>query len=249
MDSIVQAWTGHRAKKRRAHSQSGRQVRRRMEITTTETKNKRKREHEAELIPGVDGNLIFGFPNSIITKLRYCTFGTLAMTSGARGYNVFSANSLYDPDTTGVGHQPMWFDTYAAIYDQYAVLGSKITVQFIPVSSSVSTIVGILGDDDSTVGTDAEVYMESNNGIHSCIGTIGSQPITLTNTFSPLEHFGVDVKDDGASATSVASNPTEGWNYLVWCIPSDASSTITINYKVEIEYTAKFAELKTPTKS
>ena len=35
--------------------------------------------------------------------------------------HVFSANSLYDPDTTGTGHQPRGFDQLSALYKMYRV--------------------------------------------------------------------------------------------------------------------------------
>ena len=39
--------------------------------------------HEAQMIPGVDGYRVFGFPNSIITKLRYCDQFRVTSTAGA----------------------------------------------------------------------------------------------------------------------------------------------------------------------
>jgi len=55
------------------------------------------------------------------------------------GLHVFSANSAYDPDVTGVGHQPMYFDNYAALYSKYRVNYAKMTVTVI--NHSVNTAV------------------------------------------------------------------------------------------------------------
>lgn len=210
---------------------------------------KRKREHEAQLIPGVDGKKIFGFPNSIITKIRYCEYLSLTSTTGARALNVFAANGTFDPDISGVGHQPMYRDTYAAIYDQYVVIGSKITASFACKTTGLGMIVGIVADDDSTVSTVVDTLMEQNNSVHTMAGAPGSPVVTLFNNFSPLDAFGVDAIDDGSSQTAVGSNPTELFCYAVWAASADGSSTTACDVKVEIEYTVKFAELVSPTQN
>lgn len=210
----------------------------------------KKREHEAHMIPGVDGKKIFGFPNTILTKIRYCTFGRITASTGARAINVFAANGIFDPDITGVGHQPLYRDTYASIYDQYVVIGSKITVQFVS-NQTDNIIVGINGNDDSTFPTNIETLMEGNNNTWSCVsqGTGGNNQKVLSMTFEPNEMFGVDTKSDGYSSTAVTANPTELWCYGVWCAALDGSSTSEVQYLVEIDYTVKFSELTDPTQS
>lgn len=49
------------------------------------------------------------------------------------GTNVwrFNINSMWDPDYTGLGHQPMYFDNYAALYQKYQVKYAKITATVI----------------------------------------------------------------------------------------------------------------------
>lgn len=219
-----------------------------MEITDEQAL--KRREHEARMIPGVDGKRIFGFPNTIITKLRYCMYGSITAASGARSLNVFAANGIFDPDITGIGHQPLYRDQYAAIYDQYVVIGSKITVHFIS-NVSYNVIVGINGNDDSIFPTTVETLMEGNNNTWAVMaqGTGGNNVKTLTMTFEPNEAFGVDTKSDGYSATAQGANPTELWCYGVWCAASDGSSTSTCQIAVEIDYTVKFTELADPTQS
>ena len=72
---------------------------------------------EAQMIPGVDGVRTWGFPNSIITKLRYADTYEGTGTSGARYQNVYRANGIFDPDATGTGHQPLYRDNWVNIYN------------------------------------------------------------------------------------------------------------------------------------
>lgn len=228
--------------KRSSQSQSSQRYKRRKTMSRKATKMKK---HEARLIPGLSRS-VCGFPNSIITKLRYCTFLDLTAASGTVSGNLFAANGIFDPDITGVGHQPLYRDNYASLYDQYAVIGSKITVEFTSASATLGQYVGITGDDDSTTSNNLETLMEQNNTTCCMVGAAGSPTVTLVATFDPLSAFGVDVKDDGASQTAVGSNPTELWCWKVWALPADAATVVPCYIRVQIEYTVKFAELQTP---
>lgn len=80
------------------------------------------------------------------TVLRYAQSISLdpkAEALGATGSNVwqFAANGCYDPDVTGTGHQPMYFDNFAAVYQKYRVRYSKISVTVVNHSVN-TTIVG-----------------------------------------------------------------------------------------------------------
>lgn len=210
---------------------------------------KQKGNSEAHIIPGVDGKLVYGFPNSIITKLRYCDTIQLTSTLGSIATNVFNANSIFDPDATGVGHQPLYRDQYAAIYDQYTVLGSKITVTFQPYQVDQAWVVGIVGDDDSSISSTLTTRMEQNNSVWRLIGTNDGGPYQLSLTYSPIKDIGVDVKNDGYSQTAVGSNPSELFCFAVWASEVNATLTGMCQVAIEIEYTVKFAELITPTQS
>ncbi len=62
-------------------------------------------------------------------KLMYHDTYQLATSSGIAGIQLFRANSLFDPDFTNVGHQPMFRDQIAAMYQNYRVLKAKFTWQ------------------------------------------------------------------------------------------------------------------------
>ena len=75
---------------------------------------------------------IFGFPDEFITTIRYVDVYTLTSASNGIAKQYMRMNSLFDPDQTGTGHQPYYFDQFAALYNRYTVLGSKANcrVQF-----------------------------------------------------------------------------------------------------------------------
>jgi hypothetical protein len=231
---------------KRAHNPtfSGGHMSEAADVVMTKKSNGKRKLHEAHLIPGLQEGRIYGFPNTIITKLRYCDSFTVTSTTGAIGFNTFNANSIFDPDATGIGHQPMFRDNYASIYDQYVVIGSKITVHF-AAQTAQNWAVGICGDDDSAFSPTLSVKMESNNSVYTVLNGTGSGARTLTMTFEPNEDFGVDAKSDGSSQTTMGSNPSELWCFGVWGHLIDASLTGKLDFTVEIEYTVKCSELIT----
>lgn len=58
------------------------------------------------------------FPNRYICKQKYST----TISTNAGGQYVFNLNSLWDPDRTGIGHQPYGFDNLALLYNRYRVI-------------------------------------------------------------------------------------------------------------------------------
>ena len=50
------------------------------------------------------------FPDTLQTTLRYQETLSLSSTSGSLFGYIYNLNGLYDPNHTGVGHQPLYFD-------------------------------------------------------------------------------------------------------------------------------------------
>jgi len=72
------------------------------------------------------------YDNEKIVVLPYAMFA--ATTSAASTVNAiqqFKINSVYDPDLTGAGNQPLGRDTWSAIYNYYKVLETHVNVSII----------------------------------------------------------------------------------------------------------------------
>lgn len=68
------------------------------------------------------------FPSTKTVSLRYVENLTFDPGASTSAVNVFRVNSIYDPNYTGVGHQPMYRDNYAAIYETYRVNHASIAM-------------------------------------------------------------------------------------------------------------------------
>lgn len=99
-----------------------------------------------------------GFPQRVFKTFTYSgeNIKLQQATTGIPIGYLFRGNSMYDPDSTGIGLQPRWYDTYmganalVAPYNQCTVLASKIIVNIWQdptlsgTSGSVAGIVSVL---------------------------------------------------------------------------------------------------------
>jgi len=59
-----------------------------------------------------------------ICKMKYAE----AVNSDAAGLYAFNLNSIFDPNRTGVGHQPYGHDTLSILYNRYRVISCSYRV-------------------------------------------------------------------------------------------------------------------------
>lgn len=72
-------------------------------------------------------HIIGAFPSKKNVVLRYVQDFTLNAGDASTASKVFKVNSLFDPDASVGGHQPMYFDQYKLIYAKYKVNYASIT--------------------------------------------------------------------------------------------------------------------------
>lgn len=187
-----------------------------------------------------------GVPTQKVVKMRYCDKQTITCTSGILNTYVFSANSIHDPNTTGVGHQPMGHDTMASLYNHYVVLGSRITIRWAQLGSTTANdmMVGCyLNDDSATSYSTFTSIVEARKGHYKFLVQQRNQQITMCN-YSAKRFFNVkDVKDNlDRLGAAVNSNPTESAKFICWAESRDGTTTNTATLIVTIDYIVAFSE-------
>lgn len=194
---------------------------------------------------------VYGFPPTLLTKLRYVDTYALISTAGAIAKQVMYLNSTFDPDNSGTGHQPLYRDTYAAIYDQYAVVSCRAIVQFQSLAASTGMVIGAVIDDDNVSSSTPTVLMEQNLGKHMLLppftGSISNRTIVIS--WNCKRHLGIDPFTSQTYKSAVGSNPSEIASLIIWSVPADGSSTATSQVQVTLEMEVLFTELQTPSSS
>lgn len=194
---------------------------------------------------------VFGFPKRLVTKLRYGAGEGLLIpsTAGSLGKYFFSCNSIFDPDRTATGHQPLYHDTYQGIYDHYAVIDSKLTYRFINTSTSYFN-AGCTIEDDSGGTTVVDTVIEQSTGLTTLIGPVSSSHSYYqgVKTWNCMRDLNIDPYTSEQYKANFGSNPVEESAYMLWANDAGGGSN-NLLFQAIIEYTVLFTELQTPTQS
>lgn len=108
------------------------------------------------------------------------------------GTYIFSANGVYDPNITGIGHQPSGFDQLMTMYDHFVVIGAKITVTFVNNDANDPVVVGIDVRDSINAESDSRVIIESGTAKYANLSAKnnGDNQVTMEYRVNPNRFLG-----------------------------------------------------------
>lgn len=185
-----------------------------------------------------------GLGNRTFVKLVYSQkINGGGTTLGTAGTLQFNLNSLFDPDRTGVGHQPMGFDQLAALYERYIVTRAEYKLTMVNSSTTQNTIYVINVSDAVTTSPDMEQYIEQGNCRVGMLTTAngGDAQVKLSGMVNLWELQGLDYSEymsSNGSDALVSANPTDiGVLNIVTC-DAGAGTCASWNGIIEITYYA-----------
>lgn len=188
-----------------------------------------------------------GFPKKICMTHKYNEVQTHTSNSGTPGFFKYVCNGMYDPNNTGVGGQPYYFDQMSAIYDHYTVIGSKITVKVVPVTvPAVAFRISLSQNDDATQtnNTVSGTAEQSSGSVFIFPAGATDTVKSLTNRWSAKKTFGGSVLGNDNLQGSISANPSELTIWSVGIQAMDTISTISVYLEINIEYIAIWEEIK-----
>lgn len=184
-----------------------------------------------------------GMPLTRRSYMRYTDRVVVTSTSGTIGTHIFRANSVFDPDLTVAGHQPMGFDQWIQLYNHYVVVGAKITVQAVTDSGQVNpSAYGInLQADTPLAYTDFTGFIEAKQGTTKyLVGGSSVMPKPIYSSYSARKFFNItNIKDNlDRLGSPVGANPNEGAYFVLYyqlltAISDSQWFTISIDYIVD----------------
>lgn len=200
---------------------------------------------------GLTGNYVhkpLGNFRKIVTRYVENQISINPTTAGAADTYVFSANGLFDPNITGIGHQPIGFDQLMLMYDHYTVIGSKIKCTFVNTDNITPAQVGISLRDVPTPEIDIRRSIENSLCKYRTVGSSGSgdsNKTVITYKFSTKKFFKKSqIIAESDYKGSISSNPTEQAYFHCWGAPIINVDPTAIQLFVEIEYIVLLTEPK-----
>ena len=198
--------------------------------------------------PGFKGH---PFGKKFYTKLKYNEAHVIAASSTnnfATSYKM-RLNSLYDPNLTGIGHQPRGFDQLMTIYEKYTVVAAKMTVCYIT-NNSTPQVVGLrLVDGNETAISDKKVALENGDSswkymarFDSNSKVILSRRVNVKKFFNQNTIVGTDKFTLDANENPALDDAVVGELWVAPIDPNTAHGQVLVD--INIEYTCVFTEPK-----
>lgn len=187
-----------------------------------------------------------------LVRMRYGDIVQLNPGAGTSATHVFSANSTFDPNKTGTGHQPLGHDEWANFYNHITVIGSKIKVTYASRGSSAPTSSALCAI--SVKGTNAIVsgpitpLLEQTGVVWGLMtASNASGKMVLRKHFSTKKFFNKgSVKDAEELKGTFGTNPLDQAYYHLVVASQDSGDTDVgaVDLIVEIEYICLLSERK-----
>lgn len=177
----------------------------------------------------------------------------MVASGGTTNYlaHIYAANGLYDPNISGVGHQPRGFDQFMLMYDHYVVIASHITCRFTSDDANIPAMECALLLRDNITGLTSKVDYNESPRIRRKVLTNRSNQVVITSKCNPNKFLGRSKPlADPELKGNAGANPVELATWFILVAPATTTSTpTTITVDVNLVYTAVFIEPRQPPQS
>jgi len=217
---------------------------------TIKSKSKSKN-YNGQMVNKTSVPIGLGFPKRMVITHKYTEVLAMGASSGAFTKYQFSCNGMYDPNISGTGHQPMYFDQMAALYNHYTVIGSKINIKFTPsIANQEGMYVGCYLDDDTTTTnvTDISAVSEQTTGKITVIPPSSTDTRHFTRKWSAKKTFGGSVLGNDLLQGNAAGNPSEQ-TYYTFAIQGFGANSVYATAFIEYTFIAVWDELRNVSQS
>lgn len=193
---------------------------------------------------------LVGYPSTVQTPhykttLRYFESVTLPeATVGVGNDYVWSLNSVYDPNTTGAGVNPIGYTNMAAFYGRYKVMAVTIKVVFVN-DTSGSTLCGVVATPQSTITSDRGAWPIQPNAQWDLLADqhAGGCKLVVSRKYDLARVAGVERSEyinDQDFGSIIGANPSRPLYLHTWMRGISVAAQVQI--AVELDYHVEFSQ-------
>lgn len=188
------------------------------------------------------------FPDQYRCVFKYAANLYFNTTNGS---HLFSMNSLFDPDVSATGGQPVWYDQLVSAdgpYLSYRVLASRIRCTFVPDGATVPTFISITPTDSANGpfgATPADLTANSRVRWAILNEGVSTTAKTLTQYATVAQVSGVKksvVQNDNNFQALYNAAPADQTYWLLQLNAMDATTACSVRVIVQVEYYAQLAD-------
>lgn len=190
--------------------------------------------------PGPGGNALW--TTLIYSERGSITTGSLGVGSGY----VYRADSIFDPNFTGVGAQPVGYDQMAELYEKYIVWKTEYKVVYSNQNNALDEVCGVFISDTAPTLLDHDRFIQ--NGM--CDWTVaerngnGDSRVTFTGTIDLPKLHGMTKQAylaDDVHQSAIDANPPDGAYITLFGAHVDPTGSTTglLRYEIEIRFHVK----------
>jgi len=164
---------------------------------------------------------------------------------GAMQFYHFRATSFYDPDFSGIGHQPLGFDQLAALHERYIVTGIKYKITFTTRSTTNNGLCGVSVNDKEVPTTTFRNLMEQGQGEYQVItvGPTSTMTRTFTGYINPAKVMGQTYQEyitDGNNQAATNDNPVDNVWFTLFTSDAAGGTGPTLDIQVQFQMFGMF---------
>ncbi len=179
-------------------------------------------------------------PDRMYTRLCYDFNNYPILSAGATGSLLIAGNSCFDPDKTGVGHQPLGFDQFVGFYNRYRVHKSEITVELI--SATLGCHIVVTPTTTSSAPPDLTTALESPYTMSMPISSSVFKNVK-TRKISTRKIWGMhSITQDDLYQAVYSADPVRLWLWKMMAETLDGASSATVRVNIRVTYYVEFFE-------
>lgn len=182
-------------------------------------------------------------PQRFITKLKYSEVVSTGATFGNFAMNL---NSLWDPNSTGIGHQPYGFDQLATLYNRYRVISCGYRLQLGLGTTTIPITLTAMPANTAVVATTASEIRENPRAKY-ILQAPGGGAMTLSGKCyipSLVGRTKAQYMADDRYQAEVTTSPAELAILNLQTFNTADSAVGGVSIQVLMEYTVEFFDIK-----
>ena len=171
----------------------------------------------------------------------YCTLNyveTVQYSDPNAIHHEWNANSINDPNRSGTGHQPMYFDQYISVYQRWLVYASTVKMEIVNLSAGSLGVVMIPASILTPIN-DIGKLQEQNYSRSILVANFGDNKGRLSLSMTTRKIRGETVSDDDFSG-SLQNPPSRQWFWITTLQNADPTVPVLATIKYSFTYRVRF---------